>query len=516
MSDYDSGDLDLLLSDVRRLLADDAEQQATGAAPMENPHPRAQAHPAQAHSAVSDETRMYRPVHDQRRPADAQPQQSQEQTVQRQSYGQTQQARQPSYGENHQPWEDPGYTGTYYGPNQAAPVVRSAAVHTSAPGRQRAAQQTHSAQPARPAQQARSTQPSRSGQQTRREAITEAEEAQLRQAQRRAERRRAPTRAQRAAHEILEDDEEEEEEELTPRKSHKGRKIVAVLVILGLVLFGVYTFFARQPKAETGTLGARKPGVSTILLAGTDKDGTRTDTIMLLSIDSKQHTASLVSVPRDTLVNGSYTLPKINGCYGWVGGGTDGMEELMDRVSECIGFRPDGYLLVDLDSFVDLVDIMGGVDFNVPVDMYYNDPSQDLYINLAAGEQHLDGQQAMGLVRFRATYAMADLERVNVQRDFVKAAADQWIGVKTIFKIPQLLAWYGDNVVTDLKVSNLTWIATKLMSCKSENMQTETLPGTAGPTYYVLDPAAVAEVVNRTCNPYEQDVTTADLSIRTG
>lgn len=125
-------------------------------------------------------------------------------------------------------------------------------------------------------------------------------------------------------------------------------------------------------------------------------DGTRTDTIMLLNVNSAANTVNLVSIPRDTFVSGGYNVPKINSAYGWAGKGEDGMQELMDRVTETIGFTPDGYLLVDLDSFIELVDLMGGVKFDVPMDMRYSDPAQNLTIDLTAGMQKLDGQQAMG------------------------------------------------------------------------------------------------------------------------
>ena len=239
---------------------------------------------------------------------------------------------------------------------------------------------------------------------------------------------------------------------------------------------------------------------------------------MLMNVNTSDKQVSLVSIPRDTRVNGSYSVPKINGVYGINGGGEEGMEMLQQRVKESIGFWPDGYIMVNLDSFVDLVDIMGGVTFNVPQDMYYNDPSQDLYIDLKAGEQKLNGTEAMGLVRFRSGYATADLGRVDVQRDFVSAAAKQWVSPTLVFKTPQLVAWLGGNVETDLSVKELSWLAWAMLRCDLDNIQTETLPGTAttisGGSYYLLDPYTVPDTVNRCINPYERDITVDDLYIR--
>ncbi len=296
------------------------------------------------------------------------------------------------------------------------------------------------------------------------------------------------------------------------------KTLIAIALVLAIVLVGAYVIFAEQPIGDGKTLGDRKDGVSTILLAGTDADGTRTDTIMLLNVNSAANTVNLVSIPRDTFVSGGYNVPKINSAYGWAGKGEDGMQELMDRVTETIGFTPDGYLLVDLDSFIELVDLMGGVKFDVPMDMRYSDPAQNLTIDLTAGMQKLDGQQAMGLVRFRSGYAMADLERVNVQRAFVSAAAKQWASVKSVLKIPGLLNWYSGNVTTNLSMGNLAWLGVRLMRADLDSAQTKTLPGEGrtiwGGSYYCLDPNGVLQMVNDLLNPYEQEVGYQDVSIR--
>ena len=158
-------------------------------------------------------------------------------------------------------------------------------------------------------------------------------------------------------------------------------KLLLILLVLFALVIGVMLLLAKQPKAEE-TLGARRDGCSTILLAGTDKSGDRTDTVMLLSVDRSAKRLTLLSIPRDTKVNSTYTPHKINIAYGVNGKDQEGMEALMDYVTELVGFRPDGYVLIDLDVFVDLVDKMGGVKFDVPCDMDYSDPAQDLTIDL--------------------------------------------------------------------------------------------------------------------------------------
>ncbi len=307
------------------------------------------------------------------------------------------------------------------------------------------------------------------------------------------------------------------------KKKHRFLKFLLSLALLLIVLIGATAFVILhtnlgQPKSDV-SLGARKDGCSTILLAGTDAGGTRTDTIMLCTINTSDGSVSLLSIPRDTLVNDSYSVPKINGTYGVYGCGEDGMEALMDAVEKLVGFRPDGYALVDLDGFVDLIDLMGGVEFDVPVDMHYSDPAQDLYIDLDAGEQTLNGEQAMGVVRFRSGYAMADLERVNVQRAFLSACMEQWASLGNLLKAPKLLPLVLENITTDLSTANLAWCAGALLRCDTSEIATNTLPGSAanwnGGSYYIEAPYDTVSLVNELYNPYISDITIYDLDVRT-
>ena len=212
-------------------------------------------------------------------------------------------------------------------------------------------------------------------------------------------------------------------------------------------------------------------------------------------------------------------MPKLNSVYAANNGGSEGIEMLLTRVGEIIGFRPDGYMLIELSAFVDLVDELGGVTFDVPVDMYYNDPSQDLYIDLKAGTQTLTGEEAMGVARFRSGYADADLGRVQVQRELLKAILKEALSLKGTTKAPVLLNILLSHTTTDLTAANLLWLAESMVVVDLSKAETVTLPGNAqylgGVSYYILDPASVAQTVNTYCNPYEQAVTTDMLSIRT-
>ena len=267
--------------------------------------------------------------------------------------------------------------------------------------------------------------------------------------------------------------------------------------------------FAKQPMTDQ-PIGARKDGAATILLAGTDMEGTRTDTMMLLHLNTNTGEANLMSLPRDTYTSANMSVPKLNGIYGLSGGGEEGMDDLLDYVQQCIGYRPDGYILVDLDCFESLVNIMGGVRFDVPMDMTYEDPAQDLYIDLKAGEQKLNGKEAMWVVRYRSGYALADLQRVQVQRAFVNAAIDQWSSPTKIFRYPAAAMLLASNTTTDLSLRNLVWIGKAALTADN-GMQMETLPGEAamisGGSYYVIWPESTATLINESFNPYEVYIT---------
>ena len=304
-----------------------------------------------------------------------------------------------------------------------------------------------------------------------------------------------------------------------PKRRH-GLRIALVLVLLLTIGAAVFHFLiARAPQSEAA-LSARKTGCATILVAGTDEGGYRTDSMLLLNIDRTEKAIHLVSIPRDTLIYCEYSVPKINSAYGWAGGGEAGMQELLLRVSEIIGFEPDGYAVVDLSVFEQLVDLMGGITFDVPVDMHYSDPTQGLNIDLQAGRQHLNGEQAMQVARFRSGYATADLGRIEVQRSLVSSALRQWVSPKGMLHLSKAVKLVLEHTNTNLTKANLLWLAESFLLCGRSDIASATLPGyaanfTSG-SYYVLDAGGVADIVNRYLNPYEKEVQAAELYIRNG
>lgn len=281
-----------------------------------------------------------------------------------------------------------------------------------------------------------------------------------------------------------------------------------ILFAVGFIVLRVYL----QPPMSSSE--GHLTDSATILIAGTDESGLNTDTLMLLNIDRGEGQISLMSIPRDTKVNSTYTPHKINGAYAANGSGSNGMFWLCDYVRQCVGFQPDGYILVDLDCFTELVDLFGGVEFYVPMSMHYEDPAQDLYIHLEEGLQTLNGEQAMGVVRFRKGYDMQDIQRVSVQRDFILAALTQWKSAKNVLKVPTALSIMEEYCLTDLTTSNLLWIGESILACGTDDMMMTTVPHSLGSDYvYIRGDQAYLELINRYFNPLTKAIGFEDLQI---
>lgn len=252
----------------------------------------------------------------------------------------------------------------------------------------------------------------------------------------------------------------------------------------------------------------RREGVYTCLLVGVADMG-GSDTIMLGTFDTKGKTATLVSIPRDTLVLRNGQNSKINATYS-----SGGVELVRQTVSEMLGVPIDYYVSVDLQAFAEIVNEIGGVWFDVPVDMNYEDPLQDLYIHINAGYQLLDGKQAVGVMRCRNCYPSADIGRVQTQRQFLAALVDQTITPSNVTKVTSLINIFNTYVDSDMPLDDMIYFATQAIGMDLDaNLASATLPGEWISPYYELDDEAVLELVN-SLGIYEEEVPMEVLNIR--
>lgn len=274
----------------------------------------------------------------------------------------------------------------------------------------------------------------------------------------------------------------------------------------------------EQEEVVPDGVKARKELCYTFLLAASDDGNGNADTIMVMMYDVPNQKIGVVSIPRDTVVRTTRTnSPKINAAYG------KGVETLREEVSQLIGFPIDFYLTVDMKAFVALVDAVGGITFDVPVEMYYHDPKQNLSIRYHPGEQYLNGQQALEVARFRKNgdgtgYPDSDIGRTRTQHKMMATVAQKVISWNSVTKLNQFMKIFDEYVETDLTFSNMAYFAKQAAKLDvSSSLSTSTLPGDGTKKYkgikwcYELYPEESLQIVNELINPYTQPLTLEDV-----
>lgn len=294
--------------------------------------------------------------------------------------------------------------------------------------------------------------------------------------------------------------------------------LIYFIILAGLFSYSYLTYDSTNKKDKPNFLDKvvekvreNLPEYTTILLAGTDEGEGRTDTIMLISYNSINKKASIVSVPRDTRVdipnnmwnvmiqnlpiikNDNPSLKKINAIPNY--GGERGIEFLQTYLEDLLNINIDYYVHFNLEGFRYIVDSVGGIEFDVPVKMRHKDP--DIYLN--PGLQLLDGNKAEQLVRYRG-YKRADLERMETQQKFFKAFLEKVLSLDSIISNPssyfKLLTEYID---TNLSISDILKYLPEANSFSINNIESYTLPNTLatinGVSYVEVDKANIADFI---------------------
>ncbi|MBQ7793738.1 MAG: LCP family protein [Clostridia bacterium] len=218
-------------------------------------------------------------------------------------------------------------------------------------------------------------------------------------------------------------------------------------------------------------------GKANVLLLGVDKDGLRTDTIIFASYDLDNNKVNMLSIPRDTRMYIGGRFQKINAAHSLTKNGKiKGPQGTIEAVTRLTGMPINYYVEFSFEAFRNTIDALGGVEFDVPQRMYYRDPAQDLYIDLQAGLQTLDGDKAEQLVRFRQ-YPRGDIQRVETQQAFVKALAEQKLNIGLLTKIPDIFKTLQKDIDTNFKVSDVLKYLPNLKELSPENVTMYQLPG---------------------------------------
>jgi len=263
------------------------------------------------------------------------------------------------------------------------------------------------------------------------------------------------------------------------------------------------------------------------LLIGFDRSQGLTDVIMVAHIDPTNNEVQIISIPRDLEVyfteeefkkikannpNNRILHAKLNNIYSLIGWDAQALQDIKSVVEVITGLEMDYMMTIDIDGFKDMVDAVGGVEFYVPQRMYYNDPYQDLYIDLEEGLQILDGDKAEQLVRFRKGYERGDLQRIEVQQDFVAATVDQVIHKSNFSEIQQLLSTGYDMINTDFGLVVMLEYAEFFFNLDMEHVLSEdnmiTIPSwgekVEGKWFQYFDLKEAREAVDRLVNREEE------------
>lgn len=258
---------------------------------------------------------------------------------------------------------------------------------------------------------------------------------------------------------------------------------ILVICLIALAYFGVRTAFFITAPFEQMDAGDELDEVEVTddgdivinaLVMGLDKDETRTDTILFVSYSSETGKCFVMSIPRDTYVDVNDKPTMINSTYS-----IGGLELTINKVKELTGLSVNYYVVFTFEDFRNVIDALGGVEFDVrPEGYYYEDPYQDLVINIPGGHQVLDGEKAEGLVRYRADYPRADLERVEVQQKFVRALIEQKFTKEYIASIPKIYDAIKDSLKSNLALNDLISYSDEILSGGVSGIDTHTLPTT--------------------------------------
>ena len=285
------------------------------------------------------------------------------------------------------------------------------------------------------------------------------------------------------------------ENENTPQRQQKKKRRIWPAVLLIMCFFA--SAAAGALLASSGLFDLEKKGdpiqqidrmnfdaelikahdKTTILIMGVDvrhDDSGRSDTMMVATIDPKSDTASLLSVPRDTRVRiYGYGYDKINAAFAYGG------EPLAERtVENFLGIDIDHYVIIDVSSFVKIIDAIGGIDIDVEKRMKYEDPWDDdggLVIDLFPGVQHMDGRKAVTYVRYRDSEG--DIGRIKRQQKFIAACMDKVLSPSFIPRIPAVLKEVIEAVDTDMTMRQVLELAGSMKTAQQNGLETDMVPG---------------------------------------
>ncbi len=236
----------------------------------------------------------------------------------------------------------------------------------------------------------------------------------------------------------------------------------------------IYEGYNERKTARSGPADPQFEGYTNILILGVD-DGAQgeqqADTIFVLSFANDTGKSRLISIPRDTWVTSNSNPGRLGAMYSW-----GGANLMVRQVSSLLGISIHQYVIIDMKTFAELIDILDGIDIYVEEDMNYDDPNSGLSIHLSQGYQHLNGEEVQKYLRYRGE-KLGDVGRVQRQQKFVKAIYAKVLQLETIPKLPAIAEIFRNKMETSAEIFDSAHLANVLRRMNSELPATTMLPG---------------------------------------
>ena len=238
-----------------------------------------------------------------------------------------------------------------------------------------------------------------------------------------------------------------------------------------------------------------------LIVRGLDGEEVRSDVILLFNINPGEGKINILSIARDTKVQAKGKTTKMNALIGM--GGERLTAEVVGKLT---GLPIHYYLTLNFKGFRKLIDTLGGVEFNVPFNMNYDDPEQNLHIHLKKGKQVLNGKKAEQFVRYRKGnisgqgYRDGDIGRINMQQEFIKELIKQKQKLKYLSKIDDVYFILKENMSTNIEIGDIKSHLRDIMNIKYDEIKSFTIPGDSkyinNIWYFVCDEEKTKELVD--------------------
>lgn len=292
------------------------------------------------------------------------------------------------------------------------------------------------------------------------------------------------------------------------RRKKKKTLLLTILTIIGILLLGTggYAYYLwhkaastvasihesidKSKKRDTEVNINKKDPFSVLIMGVDERDGDkgRADTLIYMTVNPKTNTTDMVSIPRDTYTKiiGKGTMDKINHSYAF--GGT---QMTVDTVENFLDVPVDYFVKVNMESFRDVVDTLGGITVNSTFAFSYDGYS------FGKGEITLNGKEALAYTRMRKEDPRGDFGRQDRQRQVIQGIINKGANISSITKFGDMFKVVEDNVKTNLTFDNMWDIQSDYKGARKHIKQHE-LKGTGtkinGIYYYQADESALSDI----------------------